>query len=100
MNCLECSLSPSAGLPMTAAASCAHCGAGVCLDHARVVIPGRPPIGRVPQSSAGERRIVCTTCYAGSHPGGTKAGMLTATAPAGRTTGRPADGRVPAHANR
>jgi hypothetical protein len=100
MNCLECSLSPSVGLPMTATATCAHCGAGVCLDHARLVIPGRPPIGRVPQSRVGERRIVCTTCYAGSHAGGTKAGMLTATAPAGRTTGVPADSRVPSHANR
>jgi hypothetical protein len=100
MNCLECSLSPSVDLLMTAAAGCAYCGAGVCLDHARVVIPGRPPIGRVPQSSVGERRIVCTTCYAGSHPGGTKAGMLTATALAGRATGVPADTRVPSNANR
>jgi hypothetical protein len=100
MNCLECSLSPSVGLPMTATAGCAYCGAGVCLDHARVVTPGRPPIGVVPQSSVGERRIVCTTCYTGSAAGGTKAGTLTATAPADRTAGVPADRPVPSHANR
>jgi hypothetical protein len=100
MNCLECSLSPSVGLPMTATGGCAYCGAGVCLDHARVVIPGRPPIGVVPQSSIGERRIVCTTCYAGSATGGTKAGTLAMTAPAVRTNGVRADTSAPSPANR
>jgi hypothetical protein len=100
MNCLECSLSPSVGLPMTATGGCAYCGAGVCLDHARVVVPSRPPIGVVPQSRIGERRIVCTTCYEGSASGGTKAGMLTMTAPAVGTTGAPADPRATSRVNR
>lgn len=100
MDCLECSLSPSADIPMTAIGGCAYCGAGVCLDHARVVVPGRPPTGVVPQSRVGERRIVCTTCYAGSVPGGTKAGTLTVTGPAVRPAGARAATRVTARANR
>jgi hypothetical protein len=87
MDCLECSLSPSADIPMTAIGGCAYCGAGVCLDHARVVIPSRPPVGVVPPSRVGERRIVCTTCYAGAAPGGTKAGSLTVTSRAVRNAG-------------
>lgn len=36
MNCLECSV-PTKEVPNTAIGDCAYCGAGVCLDHARVI---------------------------------------------------------------
>jgi hypothetical protein len=84
MNCLECSLSPTIDVPMTAIGDYAYCGAGVCLDHARVITFGRQQIGVVPEVRTGKRRIVCTTCYGGTslEPGGT----LTASASGVRGT--------------
>jgi hypothetical protein len=82
MDCMECWLSPAPDIPRTAIGSCTYCGAGICLDHARVLTIHRQPIGVVPQSRMGARRIVCTSCYAGPSPEGAKAGMLTVSAQA------------------
>jgi hypothetical protein len=76
MNCLECSMSPAIDVPNTAAADCAYCGAGVCLDHARVVSLQSNPIGVVPTVRAGARRITCTTCYSAGGLEGERAGTL------------------------
>jgi hypothetical protein len=62
MNCLECSLSPAIDSPMAAVAGCAYCGAGVCLDHARVLMRRSQPVGVMPDIRGGGRRIACTTC--------------------------------------
>ena len=64
MICLECSLSPTVDRPLTAIGACAYCGAGVCLDHVRLVEFGSQPIGVVPAARNGARRILCTTCFA------------------------------------
>ena len=81
MNCLECSMSPTIDVPNTAAADCAYCGAGVCLDHARVVTLQSNPIGVVPAVRTGARRITCTTCYSAGGLEGERGGMLTVAAP-------------------
>jgi hypothetical protein len=73
MNCLECSLSPETDLPRTAVGSCAYCGAGVCLDHARLVTFRPQPAGVVPESRGGARRILCPACYASPAPEASRA---------------------------
>ena len=89
MNCLECSMSPAIDVPNTATGDCAYCGAGVCLDHARVVALKPTRIGVVPDSRKGARRITCTTCYAIGGLEGERAGMLTVpAAAAGATRGQ------------
>ena len=80
MNCLECSMSP-VDVPNAAVGDCAHCGAAVCLDHARVVTLQSSPIGVVPDVRTGARRITCTTCYSAGGLEGERAGMLTVEAP-------------------
>src|ERR1700733_9413542 len=80
MNCLECSMSPAIDVPNTATGDCAYCGAGVCLDHARVVTLQSTPIGVVPAVRTGARRITCTTCYSAGGLEGERAGMLTVAA--------------------
>jgi hypothetical protein len=82
MNCLECSMSPAIDVPNTAAGDCAYCGAGVCLDHARVVTLQPHRIGVVPDVRTGARRITCTTCYATGGLEGERAGTLAMAAPA------------------
>jgi hypothetical protein len=84
MNCLECSMSPTIDVPNTATGDCAYCGAGVCLDHARVVTLKPTRIGVVPDARTGARRITCTTCYAVGGLEGERAGMLTVPAPGAR----------------
>ena len=64
MICLECSLSPTTDRPLVAIGGCAYCGAGVCLDHARLVELRAQPAGVVPELRRGARRILCTTCFA------------------------------------
>ena len=81
MNCLECSMSPTIDVPNTAVGDCAYCGAGVCLDHARVIALQSHPVGVVPNVRTGARRITCTTCYSAGGGEGEKAGMLTAASP-------------------
>jgi hypothetical protein len=81
VNCLECSMSPTIDVPNTAAGDCAYCGAGVCLDHARVVTLQSNPIGVVPTVRTGARRITCTTCYSAGGLEGERAGMLAVAAP-------------------
>ena len=86
MNCLECSLSPETDIPMTAVGSCAHCGAVVCLDHARIVTFRPQPIGVVPASRSGARRIVCAACYTRTAPDVARARTRTVPAPVVRAT--------------
>jgi hypothetical protein len=81
MNCLECTMSPAIDVPNTATADCAYCGAGVCLDHARVIAIQSNRIGVVPNVRTGVRRITCTTCYSAGGLEGERAGMLTVAAP-------------------
>jgi len=81
MYCLECTLSPAIDEPLTAIADCAYCGAGVCINHARVINIRTEPIGVVPQVRVGVRRILCTTDYASGPLEGEKAGTLTAATP-------------------
>jgi hypothetical protein len=88
MNCLECSMSPAIDVPNTAAGDCAYCGAGVCLDHARVVTLQSHPIGVVPDVQLGARRITCTTCYSAGGLEGERAGALTVPAKAGAARGK------------
>jgi hypothetical protein len=75
-------MSPAIDVPNTATGDCAYCGAGVCLDHARVLTLKSNPLGVVPVRQAGARRITCTTCYAAGGLEGERAGKLTMTAPA------------------
>lgn len=66
MNCLECATLMAATYEAPAAlACCVHCGAGICLDHARVVGLPAQPVGLVPPTR-GARRVVCATCYIAS----------------------------------
>jgi hypothetical protein len=89
MNCLECSMSPAIDVPNTAIGDCAYCGAGVCLDHARVVALRSNPLGVVPTVRTGARRITCTTCYSAGGLEGEQAGMLAvATSGAGAAKGQ------------
>ena len=81
MNCLECSMSPAIDVPNTAIGDCAYCGAGVCLDHARVVTLQSKRIGVVPDVRTGARRITCTTCYSAGGVEGERAGMIAVAAP-------------------
>src|ERR1700761_4090678 len=81
MNCLECSMSPAMDVPNAAIGDCAYCGAGVCLDHARVVTLQSSPLGVVPDVRTGARRITCTTCYSAGGLEGERAGALAVAAP-------------------
>jgi hypothetical protein len=81
MNCLECSVSPTIDVPNTAVGDCAYCGAGVCLDHARVIKLHSQPLGVVPDVRTGERRITCTTCYSAGGLEGDRSGTVTAAVP-------------------
>ena len=71
MICLDCSLSPTVDRPPTAIGACAYCGAGVCLEHARLVEFRSQPISLVPELRNGARRILCTTCFAVTGPDAT-----------------------------
>jgi hypothetical protein len=68
-------------VPNTAIGDCAYCGAGVCLDHARVVTLRSSAIGVVPDVRTGARRITCTTCYSAGGLEGERAGALAVAAP-------------------
>ena len=58
MNCLEYETLMAATYKAPAAlACCVYCGAGICLDHARLVVLSAQPAGLVPRRGA--RRIVC-----------------------------------------
>lgn len=57
MRCLECALESE---PREAIAVCQDCGAGTCLEHARVTY-GRPS-GTIGRAMVSERRIRCTVC--------------------------------------
>ena len=81
MYCLECTLSPAIDDPLTAIADCAYCGAGVCINHARVINVRPESMGVVPQVRVGVRRIVCTTDYSAGPLEGERAGTLTAATP-------------------
>jgi hypothetical protein len=70
-------MSPTIDVPNTAVGDCAYCGAGVCLDHARVVTLRPSHIGVVPDIRTGARRITCTTCYSAGGLEGERAGTLT-----------------------
>jgi hypothetical protein len=85
MNCLECSLSPETDIPMNAVGGCAYCGAGVCLDHARIVTFRPQPTGVVPESRSA-RRIMCTVCYASAAPSIARARTRTMPTPDVRAT--------------
>ena len=74
MNCLEYATLMAATYKAPAAlACCVYCGAGICLDHARLVVLSAQPAGLVPRRGA--RRIVCATCYIA--PAGGAAAPLT-----------------------
>jgi hypothetical protein len=77
MICLEHSLSPETDRPLTAIGSCAYCGAGVCLEHARLVEFRSQPISLVPELRNGARRILCTTCFAVTGPDAPAVGTRT-----------------------
>lgn len=63
MNCLDCAtMIPQAPMARTAVSCCVYCGAGICLDHARFVMPYGRPVGVVPPQGA--RRMLCTSCDA------------------------------------
>ena len=81
MNCLECATLMAASYKAPAAmACCVHCGAGICLDHARPVVLPAQPVGLVPPTR-GARRVVCATCYIASEG----AGAVALTVPAERS---------------
>jgi hypothetical protein len=63
MNCFECSIE-SASSTSTAIALCASCGAGLCRDHAHLVILRPPTPSEWTRTITGARRIVCPSCYA------------------------------------
>jgi hypothetical protein len=58
MNCLQCATN---GRSTSAVAVCADCGAGVCLEHARIVALTAQPVGLIPAHASG-RQIRCTAC--------------------------------------
>ena len=69
MNCLECATLMAATYQAPAAlACCVHCGAGICLDHARLLILPAQPVGPVPRRGA--RRIMCATCHIAAYGDG------------------------------
>jgi len=68
MNCLECTAMMRAAYTVRGAIGCCvHCGAGICLDHARILARPAQPVGVVPRSR-GARRVMCATCYTASRP--------------------------------
>lgn len=70
MNCLECATRIArTSLAQPAIGCCAHCGAGICLDHARYIPLAQPPVGVIPRLLNGSRRVVCTTCDQGTSLG-------------------------------
>jgi len=74
MHCLDCAMN---ALHRGAVAICAHCGAGVCLDHA-VVAPHRLTRGAVllrqDPVDPPARRILCLSCAAAEQAAGAPAG--------------------------
>lgn len=65
MNCLTCATPDGDTLAeeTQAVASCARCGAGVCLAHSVTVIVPKRPVGLIPQDEdAGTRRVLCAGC--------------------------------------
>jgi hypothetical protein len=78
MNCLECATRIArTALAQPAIGSCAHCGAGICLDHARYIPVAPRPVGLVPQLSNCRRRVVCTSCDRGADPSALTVSVLT-----------------------
>ena len=73
MHCLDCAMN---ALDRDAVAVCAHCGAGVCLDHA-VVVPHRltRPAALLRQDPVDPpaRRLPCLTCAAAEQAAGVPA---------------------------
>lgn len=63
MICLECAIDVEASVAARPAiGTCAYCGAGICLDHARWIPLAKAPIGPAYQHRNGKRRFICTTC--------------------------------------
>jgi hypothetical protein len=65
MNCLDCTAEHHTERP--AVAVCRHCGAGVCLPHARITtaLPADlPPILAASSAAPASRRVHCLTCAA------------------------------------
>jgi hypothetical protein len=63
MICLECAIDAAASMAARPAiGTCAYCGAGICLDHARWIPLAPPPIGPAHPPRNGKRRFICTTC--------------------------------------
>jgi len=88
MNCLDCAtMIPMAAMDRAAIGCCTYCGAGICLDHARFILPYGRPVGVVP--AQGARRVLCTSCDAAA---GLRGEMVTGRAVRadgrGRTSGR------------
>ena len=82
MNCLECTAMMRAAYTVRGAIGCCvDCGAGICLDHARILARAAQPVGVVPRSR-GARRVMCATCYTGSDADGATAWTDIAIAPA------------------
>jgi hypothetical protein len=76
MNCLECSTRIArTSLAQPAIACCVHCGAGICLDHARYAPVASPPVGVLPLN--GRRRVVCATCDVGAQTGALTVSVFT-----------------------
>lgn len=70
MICLECATKIArSAMAQPAVGCCTHCGAAVCLDHARYIPVASPPPGVIPQLLNGRRRVVCTTCDLGAGAG-------------------------------
>ena len=75
MHCLDCAIHV---IDRDAVAICAHCGDGVCLDHA-VVVPHRltRPAVMLRQDPVDPpaRRLLCPTCAAAEQAAGAPAGQ-------------------------
>ena len=73
MNCLDCAADHGTDRP--AIAVCVHCGAGVCLPHARITSAppaGLPPLLAPSTTAPASRQVHCLTCaasQAGADPG-------------------------------
>ncbi len=96
MTCLDCAAEHGTDRP--AIAVCIHCGAGVCLPHARITSAppaGLPPLLAPNTTAPASRQVHCLTCAA------SQAGADPATTPAHRTVHRhpnPARPRPPMNA--
>ncbi|MCH0562318.1 MULTISPECIES: DUF2180 family protein [unclassified Streptomyces] len=62
MNCYDCALENKV---VPAIAVCAHCGCGLCMEHACVIGQAvQRPAGMGPSSSRTlARRVICSVCH-------------------------------------